>query len=95
MNILLLYKKDSKASIWSGGLTYEYMIHPKTANYADRDFVFRISSATIEEVPSKFTKFKSYHRYLVMLDNCLDVEVNKEKKHTRNTKSWNLIRMMK
>ncbi|MEG2102453.1 MAG: HutD family protein [Flavobacterium sp.] len=80
MNILLLYKKDSKASIWSGGLTYEYMIYPKTANYSDRDFVFRISSATIEDFPSEFTKFKGYHRYLVMLDNCLDVEVNKEKK---------------
>jgi environmental stress-induced protein Ves len=80
MNIQLLPKKSSKASIWSGGLTYEYMIHPKTANYADRDFVFRISSATIEQVPSEFTKFKDYHRYLVMLDNSLDIEVNKEKK---------------
>lgn len=80
MNISLFPKKNSKASIWSGGLTYEYMIYPKTANYADRDFVFRISSATIEKEPSEFTKFKGYHRYLVMLDNCLDVEVNKEKK---------------
>ncbi|TPG43998.1 HutD family protein [Flavobacterium pectinovorum] len=80
MNILLLPKKDSKASIWSGGLTYEYMIYPKTANYTDRDFTLRISSATIEEVPSVFTKFKGYHRYLVMLDNSLHIEVNKEKK---------------
>lgn len=80
MNIRLLPKKDSKASIWSGGLTYEYMIYPKTASYADRDFVFRISSATIEEVPSEFTKFKGYYRYLVMLDNSLHIEVNKEKK---------------
>lgn len=80
MNIRLLPKKDSKASIWSGGLTYEYIIYPETANYADRDFVFRISSATIEEEPSAFTKFKGYYRYLVMLDNCLHVEVNKEKK---------------
>jgi environmental stress-induced protein Ves len=80
MNIQLLAKKSSKASIWSGGLTYEYMIYPKTAIYADRDFVFRISSATIEQTPSVFTKFKGYHRYLVMLDNDLDVEVNKEKK---------------
>ena len=69
MNIHLLPKKDSKASIWSGGLTYEYMIYPETANYTNRDFVFRISSATIEKVPSEFTKFKGYHRYLVMLDN--------------------------
>jgi len=80
MNIHLLPKKDSKASIWSGGLTYEYMIYPETANYTNRDFTFRISSATIEEVPSVFTKFKGYHRYLVMLDNSLYIEVNKEKK---------------
>lgn len=80
MNISLLPKKNSKASIWSGGLTYEYMIYPKTASYTDRDFVFRISSATIEEIPSAFTKFKGYFRYLVMLDNSLHIEVNKEKK---------------
>jgi len=80
MNIRLFAKKDTKASIWSGGLTYEYMIYPETANYSNRDFVFRISSATIEKVPSEFTKFKGYHRYLVMLDNSLDIEVNKEKK---------------
>ncbi|MCM0666549.1 HutD family protein [Flavobacterium tyrosinilyticum] len=80
MNIQLFSKKNTKPSIWSGGLTYEYMIYPKTANYADRDFGFRISSATIEEVPSEFTKFKGYYRYLVMLDNVLNVEVNKEKK---------------
>ncbi|MCV2486967.1 HutD family protein [Flavobacterium sp. SH_e] len=80
MNITLFPKKDTKPSIWSGGLTYEYMIYPKTANYADRDFSFRISSATIEQTPSEFTKFKGYHRYLVMLDNELDVEVNKQKK---------------
>jgi len=80
MNIHLLPKKDSKASVWSGGLTYEYMIYPEAASYADRDFVFRISSATIEQEPSAFTKFKGYNRYLVMLDNGLDIEVNKEKK---------------
>ena len=80
MKISFLPKKDSKASIWSGGLTYEYMVYPETASYADRDFAFRISSATIEKVPSEFTKFKGYYRYLVMLDNALDIEVNKEKK---------------
>ena len=80
MNIRLLPKKESKASIWSGGLTYEYMIYPETAHYADRDFIFRISSATIEQEPSAFTKFKGYHRYLVMLDNGLDIEVNEERK---------------
>lgn len=80
MIIGLFPKENCKASIWSGGLTNEYMIYPKTANYADRDFLFRISSATIEEVPSEFTRFKGYYRYLVMLDNKLKIELNKEKK---------------
>lgn len=80
MKLRLLSKKDTTASIWSGGLTYEYMIYPETAIYSNRDFIFRISSAAIEAVPSEFTKFKGYSRYLVMLDNSLDVEINKEKK---------------
>jgi environmental stress-induced protein Ves len=80
MNIRLFPKKDCTASLWNGGLTYEYLIYPETANYSDRDFTFRISSATIEKVPSEFTKFKGYYRYLVMLDNGLHIEVNKEKK---------------
>lgn len=80
MNIRLFQKKNSTASIWSGGLTYEYMIYPKTASYSNRDFIFRISSATIEKESSEFTKFQGYYRYLVMLDNSLHVEINNEKK---------------
>ncbi|KUJ59569.1 hypothetical protein AR687_22370 [Flavobacteriaceae bacterium CRH] len=80
MNIRLFAKKDCTPAIWSGGLTYEYMIYPETARYGDRDFVFRISSATIEKVPSEFTKFKGYYRYLVMLDSSLHMEINKDKK---------------
>ncbi|WP_202703284.1 HutD family protein [Flavobacterium sp. UGB4466] len=80
MTLHLLPKENCKPAVWSGGLTYEYMIYPKTANYADRDFAFRISSATIEQEPSVFTQFKGYHRYLVMLDNDLHIEINKQKK---------------
>ena len=80
MILHLLPKENCKPAVWSGGLTYEYMIYPKTANYTDRDFAFRISSATIEQEPSIFTQFKGYHRYLVMLDNGLNIEINQEKK---------------
>ncbi|WP_264529663.1 HutD family protein [Flavobacterium sp. N502540] len=80
MILHLLPKENCNAAVWSGGLTYEYLIYPKTANYADRDFAFRISSATIEQEPSVFTQFKGYHRYLVMLDNDLNIEINQEKK---------------
>lgn len=69
--------KISKQNIipnkWDGGLTYEYFIFPAESKYIDRNFDFRISSATIEKVPSNFTKFSGYFRYLVMLDNSLNI----------------------
>lgn len=95
MNIHLLPKEDNKASIWSGGLTYEYLIYPKTANYSDRNFVFRVSSATIEKVPSEFTKFKGYTDIWLCLITAYILRLTKRRKYIRNMKSWNLIRMMK
>ena len=69
--------KISKQNIipnkWDGGLTYEYFIFPAESKYVERNFDFRISSATIEKVPSNFTKFSGYFRYLVMLDNSLNI----------------------
>ncbi|MVX36780.1 HutD family protein [Myroides sp. LoEW2-1] len=74
MNRITIIKRgELQTSNWSGGKTTEYFIYPKGANYASRSFTFRISSALIEEVPSVFTNFKGFRRYLVMLDNTLDV----------------------
>lgn len=68
------------ANHWSGGQTFEYFIAPETASYADRDFEFRISSASIEMIPSDFTRFPGYFRYLVMLDTDLSLEINGERR---------------
>lgn len=69
----LYKKKNIVPGRWDGGQTFEYMIYPAASVYADKDFVFRISSASIEKVPSVFTRFKGYTRFLVMLDNDLKV----------------------
>ena len=76
MNIKIISKSDLTPSIWDGGKTYEYYISPIDSSYVNRDFDFRISSATIEKTPSNFTKFGDYHRYLVMLDNDLIISRN-------------------
>lgn len=75
-------KKDSIVpSQWSGGATYEYLIFPSTSTYIARDFDFRISSASIDDVPSVFTTFNNYQRYLVMLDGSLDCVRNEVKEY--------------
>ena len=70
-------KQNTIPSKWDGGLTYEYFIYPQESNYSDRNFDFRISSATIEKIPSHFTHFSGYFRYLVMLENSLNIFRNK------------------
>lgn len=69
MKITKISKDTLIPTIWDGGETFEYYIYPENALYANRDFLFRISAATITKVPSTFTKFKNYQRFLVMLDN--------------------------
>lgn len=71
-----------EASTWSGGKTYQYYIAPESAQYANRNFLYRISSATIDIAESQFTQFEGYNRYLVMLDNDLNI------KHNGITKSF-------
>lgn len=73
MKITKISKADLMASEWDGGKTYEYFIYPPQTNYAERIFMFRISSASIDKVPSQFTRFENYKRYLVMLDNSLQI----------------------
>ncbi|MDM1390563.1 HutD family protein [Myroides marinus] len=68
MDIRLIRKEEVLTSQWAGGKTNEYIIYPSKAKYADRDFLFRISSATIEAIPSDFTQFTGYKRYLAMLE---------------------------
>lgn len=73
MKITKIAKADLMANEWDGGKTYEYFIYPPQTNYAERNFLFRISSASIDKVPSQFTRFENYKRYLVMLDNSLEI----------------------
>ncbi|PKK40177.1 hypothetical protein ABB02_00536 [Clostridiaceae bacterium JG1575] len=61
---------------WSGGTTEEILIDPKGSRYSDRQFLFRISTAVVDEASSEFTKLPGYRRYLMPLSGPLTLFVS-------------------
>ncbi len=68
--------KSYKTTNWSGGKTTEMFIHPINSSYVDRNFDFRISSATVEVEESDFTDLTGFHRLLTIIDGRLELTVN-------------------
>ena len=68
MALLHLTKSDYIISQWSGGTTTQLAIAPEGAIYADRDFLWRISSATVDLEESDFTALPDYHRWISTLE---------------------------
>lgn len=63
-----IYKQeDYITSQWSGGTTTQLGIFPKGSLYADRQFIWRLSSATIDVEESDFTPLGDYNRILMVL----------------------------
>ena len=58
---------------WSGGTTQELFICPNSATVSERNFDFRISTATVEEEQSAFTAFNGYLRKLMVLEGELKI----------------------
>ena len=68
MRYTLYKKEDYKTSQWMGGETTELAIFPATSKYIDRNFLWRLSSATIEVDESDFSKLPDYDRVLMVLE---------------------------
>lgn len=60
-------REQYKVSGWSGGKTVQIAISPEGADYADRDFLWRLSSATVELDESDFTALPDYERWIAPL----------------------------
>ena len=67
MRVLHLKSEDYKTSAWAGGTTTELFIWPIGADYAKREFAFRISSATVELEESDFTPLMGVARWITPL----------------------------
>lgn len=69
-------REEFKTTNWSGGETSELLISPTTASVGEKNFDFRISSATCELDSSNFTPYNGFTRYITPLDGNLKMIVN-------------------
>ena len=68
MKIKLYKHENYNTSSWSGGETRELAIYPERAKYLDRDFIWRLSSASSDQEESSFTRLPDYDRILMVLE---------------------------
>ena len=76
MDWKLLTKADYVTTSWSGGTTTQLAIAPEGAVYADRDFLWRLSSATVELDHSDFTPLPDYDRFLSVLEGEIQLKID-------------------
>jgi len=73
MTIQQFTAADRKPINWASGTSTEIFIHPSNGSFADRNFVFRISTATVEAEESTFTFFEGITRHLMILKGHLEL----------------------
>ena len=64
----IIKEENYRLSKWSGGNTRELAIYPENADYLERDFLWRLSSADSDREESSFTKLPDFDRILMVLD---------------------------
>ena len=79
MKTYLYEEENYTLSAWSGGQTKELAIYPRGQKYIDREFIWRLSSATVETDESDFTRLPDYDRVLMVLDGEVVLEYNGER----------------
>ena len=67
-------KENLQSNSWTGGKTTELAIYPEGAGYKNLDFLFRISTATIETESSTFSHLPGVSRVLMLLDGTLEIQ---------------------
>jgi len=67
-SVKIYTEKDFVKKQWSGGVTEELFIYPPGSSYEKRDFIFRLSKASIEAEKTKFTELTGFTRHLVLLE---------------------------
>ena len=83
-DVNIIKKEDYKVSNWSGGKTTELFIYPKNACYADRNFDWRISAATVEDEKSIFTNLPGIKRQIIITEGKTILEHKEQYKITLN-----------
>ncbi|WP_373231920.1 HutD family protein [Cohnella sp.] len=61
----IIRKEDFQTTAWLGGTTTQMAIFPESAEYAKRNFSWRISTAVINVEETEFTRLPGYWRLLM------------------------------
>src|SRR5688572_30315952 len=81
------FTSDSRTTInWASGTSTEIFIHLANGSFADRNFLFRISTATVEAEESTFTFFEGITRHLMILKG--ELELIHEGRYTKHLKPF-------
>lgn len=74
--------KERTTAKWAGGTTTQLAIFPEGTEYTKFNFLFRLSTATVEVPESTFTFMPGVTRHLMILDGTLDIDhKGRYKKH--------------
>lgn len=88
MNHKIITHKQHKTTNWQGGTTSELYIFPESANFQDRNFNFRISTAKIHLKESEFTSLPNFNRELMILDG--SIEIIHENQYSKKLKKYDV-----
>lgn len=66
-------KEDFITTKWEGGKTTQLAIYPEEAIFSEKDFLWRISSASFTKLESTFSDFSGYQRYILPLEGKLNL----------------------
>lgn len=72
--IRIIQPQQVTVSVWSGGTTSQLGIGEGECSYAERDFLWRLSSATVDDEVSTFTPLSDYHRLILMQEGTVILE---------------------
>lgn len=67
-SIQVAKKAEQVTTNWSGGTTTQISIYPCHADYGQRDFTWRLSTATVDLEHSTFTSLSGFSRILMVLE---------------------------
>lgn len=86
MNIQHFTPANRTTINWASGTSTEIFIYPHDGNFVQRNFVFRISMATVEADESVFTFFEGITRHLMILKG--ELELIHEGRYTKHLKPF-------
>jgi len=88
MESKIITSEHFKPSPWSGGTTLELFIHPPGADYQQRNFQFRLSTATVETEKSDFTLLPGISRKLMVLEG--SISLSHEDRYSRQLEKFDI-----